>query len=392
MFVTQAHTFAQQARLAVTLAWVAGYTNLITILTCAHVSSHVTGTTGDLGRAAAQGRLGVAAYAGYLLFMFFSGAAVAGFTTELGRRRGWGSIYVLPMALQALLLTAFALGVELHEHDAPETGWGLWWMTGVASAAMGLQNAAITRISSGVVRTTHVTGVLTDLGLESVQFLWWLRDRAKGRPGAIKPLASQPTARRLALLASIMGSFALGAGLGTLAYANFPSQSMIPPVLFLVWIIYQDASRPIAEIEPSELTEERGLGIPSSIAVYQLAQDPRRKGDVHRLPDLSVWVDRLPEHARVVILDLASVRSLEAESAAELVSAAGRLSAQGRRFIVAGITPAQFSLLRRTAGGDGAGVDAAPDLELAIARGLNVVEDLALDAREGRSSRSRGRL
>ena len=32
MFVAQAHSFVQQARLAITLAWVAGYTNIITIL------------------------------------------------------------------------------------------------------------------------------------------------------------------------------------------------------------------------------------------------------------------------------------------------------------------------------------------------------------------------
>jgi len=33
MFVAQAHSFVQQARLAITLAWVAGYTNIIALLT-----------------------------------------------------------------------------------------------------------------------------------------------------------------------------------------------------------------------------------------------------------------------------------------------------------------------------------------------------------------------
>ncbi len=33
MFISKAHTFKQQARLAITLAWVAGYTNVITLIT-----------------------------------------------------------------------------------------------------------------------------------------------------------------------------------------------------------------------------------------------------------------------------------------------------------------------------------------------------------------------
>src|SRR3954468_19634408 len=167
MFVSQAHSFKQQARLAITLAWVAGYTNIVAVLTCGTVISHASGTTSNLGHHIGTGEWHVAGYAFFLITTFFLGAAVSGFFTELGRRRGWESIYVLPMVAETVLLAIFAVGIEFN--GGAQSGVTFLWMTAAASLAMGLQNATITRISNGVVRTTHVTGVLTDLGLETVQ-------------------------------------------------------------------------------------------------------------------------------------------------------------------------------------------------------------------------------
>src|SRR5438552_3373901 len=47
---------------------------------------------------------------------------------------------------------------------------------------MGLKNATITKISGAVVRTTHLTGVVTDFGLEGVQYLWRAWDKTYGGP------------------------------------------------------------------------------------------------------------------------------------------------------------------------------------------------------------------
>ena len=380
MFVAQAHSFVQQARLAITLAWIAGYTNILTILTCGHVTSHVSGTTSDFGRAVSEGNWRFVAFLGFLLVSFFVGAAVSGFTSELGKRRGWESIYVLPMTIEAILLTAFALLVETSTPGTTVVGDRLLLMTGVASMAMGLQNATITRISSGVVRTTHVTGVLTDLGLEAVQFFWWLADErlllAKSpRRAAAAAVRAHPTSRRLALLTSIMGSFALGAGLGTLAFKFGANWAMFPPVLFLLWIIYQDISRPIAEIEESELVNEAAdLGLPPELAIYHVRKDHSRAGKIHRMPNLLAWAERLPRAVRVVVLDLDEVTNLDENSAIELRAAFKKLDSEGRAMVLTGLTPNQFEQLRDAAGGLLDPLDTCADLELAIARGLNVLD------------------
>jgi uncharacterized membrane protein YoaK (UPF0700 family) len=383
MFIIQAHSFVQQARLAITLAWVAGYTNILTILVCGHVTSHVSGTTSDLGKGVASGQWGLAALSMFLLVTFLIGAAISGLTTEFGRRRGWESIYVLPMTVEALLLAAFAIMVEFHDLSRPETGAGLYVMTGLASMAMGLQNATITRISSGVVRTTHVTGVLTDLGLEVVQFLLWLKDSHRdvppGSPRALfRSARAHPTTMRLLLLASIIGSFALGAALGTVIFGFAPSWSMFPPVMFLLWIIFQDIRRPIVEIEPSDLVSDGQLGLDERLAVFHLKRDKGRQGRVHRMPNLLVWAERLPAIAKVVILDLGEVRLLDANSALEICALLRLTRRQARELILSGLTNEQFEQLRKAGAGDGLDYEhVCPDLELAIARGMNMLEDMS---------------
>lgn len=383
MFVVKAHSFQQQARLAITLAWVAGYTNIISILTCAHVTSHVSGTTSDLGRSVVELDWTQAAFFAFLLATFLTGAAVSGVTTDIGRRRRWQSIYVLPMAIEAGLLTLFALGVEFHDRAAPASGAGLYLLTGLASTAMGVQNATITRISSGVVRTTHVTGVLTDLGLELAHLGLWLIDRLRGRgarerehsPASRGELGSEhPHALRAALLASIVGSFGLGAALGTLMFGRAPSLSMFPPVLFLLWIIYQDLVRPIAEIEPSTLMSDTVLSIDSRISVYHLKRQTNRQGHIHRMPDMDAWADTLPPlpSASFVILDLMGVTQLDANSILELRGLLQRLKVEGRTLILAGLDHEQVVQLQSSGvGALLAPENVCPDLELAVAQAVS---------------------
>ncbi len=401
MFVAQAHSFTQQARLAITLAWVAGYTNVVAILACGHVASHVSGTTSDLGHHFVEAVRGkgtpwsVVGFGLLLVGSFFIGAVASGFATELGRRRNWESIYVLPMAIQSALLALFAIGLEaMLTHEAPSR-LSQSLLASLASIAMGVQNATITRISSGVVRTTHVTGVVTDLGLELVQFLWphkhphhsaHLADHPPHAPrgtvhadsGAHPEVAHasrwkrlSPSARRLTLLISIIGSFALGAALGTLGHEEIPSFAMYVPVLFLIWIIYQDISRPIAEIEPSTLIEDHALMLPQGMLIYHVRPDKGREKGTQRLPNLLSWSERLPDDAKVVILDLTDVTQLDANAAFELRAALDRLEAEGRRLVVAGVSRDQYEQLRKAGAGERLDPNSAcPDLELAIARGM----------------------
>lgn len=391
MFTAQAHSFVQQARLAVTLAWVAGYTNILTLLICAYPTSHVTGTLSNWGRHLVEARWGLLLVGTHLLGTFVLGAMVSTAFTEIGRRRGWESIYVLPIATQAALLSAFALLVEFGDAGSFESGPLFFALTGLASAAMGLQNATITRISSGVVRTTHMTGVLTDLGSEIVNVALVLADRVVGRRegthAAIMAAASghatawaairaSPSARRLALLACVAGSFAVGAALGAAGHALLPEYrewAMFPPVVFLCWLVYQDVRLPICEVRTSPLMDEAsGLALPPGIAVFTLRKSHSRRSLAHRLPDLHAWSDRLPATTKVVILDLNDAAQLDAEATLELRTLVYAFERTGRRLIIAGVDRAGFDVMRRAGAEDLLAQHAVcPDLEIALARGIS---------------------
>src|SRR4051794_21193584 len=174
MLSAEAYSFRLKSRLAISLSWIAGYANVITLIACNEVVSHQTGNTTHLGQAAGQVLLRQPSaipnllYFGFLVGMFLLGAISSAFMTEGARRAGQPSKYIAPMTLEALLLSA--LLVALRYEPDPNHSWSsLYAITGLASFAMGLQNATITKISGAVVRTTHLTGVITDFGLEGVQ-------------------------------------------------------------------------------------------------------------------------------------------------------------------------------------------------------------------------------
>lgn len=387
MFFAKPHSFVQQARLAITLALVAGYTNIITVLICGTVVSHVSGTTSYLGEYLAQGAWTLAGYAFFLLVTFFFGAVASAACTELGRRRGWDSIYVLPMGVEAMLLAMFTIGME-YVGQSGETGEvSMVLMTGLVSMAMGVQNATITRISNGVVRTTHVTGVVTDLGLESVQFLQWLFDRRQdippGSPRALlHGVRTHPSARRLALLGSIILSFAFGAFLGTIMHEHAWRISMFPPVLLLLWIIYQDISRPIAELEASDVRGQLvGIELPGALGVHHLRRNASGRRGTYRIPDLTEWSEKLPAEVRVVVLDLTDVSELDRDAILDLSAVISQLRLRGRDVVIAGLTHKQTGRLVRATRSFLPVENICPDFELAVARALNIAEDIEAESK-----------
>jgi uncharacterized membrane protein YoaK (UPF0700 family) len=350
MFAHRAHTFILQARLAISLAWVAGYVNLVALVTCGTMVSHLTGHGTMLGRELVDLSWWPAALTAVLFAAFFGGAFLSGFAVELGRQRNWASLYVLPAAIELVLLAVFAVGVRLHDPSAVEHGAALWWMTVVATTAMGVQNATITRISSGVVRTTHLTGIVTDLGHESAQLAvvrWMFGRGATGARTSGSRDGRGPSYQRLVLLASILGAFVLGGVSAAIVYREAPQWSMLAPIALLAWIILADIRTPICEIEEARL-EECGDGLAvmagvADVAVFRVLA--RGGGREAHLPDLAAWVERLPEERRVVILDLGSTHAFGPLAASALHALMAAATRTGRRAIVAGIDGVELATI-----------------------------------------------
>ena len=136
------------------LAAIAGMVNAIGFLSYSHQAvTHLSGTTSQLGIALYGLDRPVILHLSAVLFAFFLGSVLSGFliqrqTLKLGRRYG------AALAIEGILLFLAALLMRRH-HDA-----GSYF----ASAAAGLQNAMATTYSGAILRTTHVTGIVTDIG------------------------------------------------------------------------------------------------------------------------------------------------------------------------------------------------------------------------------------
>ena len=137
------------------LAFIAGMVNAAGYLGFRHESiSNMTGNTSLLGIALGNSGGSEAVHWALAIAAFVFGATLSGMivqqsTLKLGRRYG------VALVLESLLLVA---AVPLLEAS---NSAGLY----LASVGMGLQNGIVSAYSGAVIRTTHVTGIFTDLGI-----------------------------------------------------------------------------------------------------------------------------------------------------------------------------------------------------------------------------------
>ena len=157
------------------LAAIAGMVNAIGFLGYSHQAvTHLSGTTTLLSVAAKQLDGAAALHLGTVLVAFLLGATLSGFIVR-GQSLKLGRRYGVALGIEGALLFAAALLLR-HRVEA-----GSYF----ASAACGLQNAMATTYSGAILRTTHVTGIVTDIGSALGHALRglevdWLRVRLHG--------------------------------------------------------------------------------------------------------------------------------------------------------------------------------------------------------------------
>jgi uncharacterized membrane protein YoaK (UPF0700 family) len=96
-----------------------------------------------------------------IVVVFILGGTVSTLLINAGRRRTIRGIYAIGILAEAVLMTALGLAEWL----IPSIARGPVLILGL-SFLMGIQNAVVTRISDATVRTTHVSGMSTDIGIE----------------------------------------------------------------------------------------------------------------------------------------------------------------------------------------------------------------------------------
>lgn len=137
------------------LAFLAGMVNAVGLLGFEHQAiSHLTGVSSMIGVEIIMQRWQVLLHLIMILISFVIGAAFSGFMLPQVALV-WGQRYGLALKIQALFLVLSSL---LLSKDYSVGHF-------LASAACGLQNGLATNYSGATVRTTHLSGMYTDIGV-----------------------------------------------------------------------------------------------------------------------------------------------------------------------------------------------------------------------------------
>lgn len=223
--------------LGMLLAFNAGAINAGGFLVLNMYTSHMSGFASQLadGLALENGTLLLNALGAILAFT--TGAAVCAMLVNWGREHQLHSVYALPLMLEALLMFPFGLmGTVTLSWNTP---FAVPLTVLLLSFIMGLQNAVGSKTSGGSIRTTHMTGNITDLGMElGKSFFFWSRSHAQ--PSMEQPL-TQPSMtaigysrRRMKISGGLLGMFILGGIVGALGFKYVGFICVVPLAALLL--------------------------------------------------------------------------------------------------------------------------------------------------------------
>ena len=197
--------------LGFTLAFVAGATNAGGYLAVKQYTSHMTGIVSAMADNIVLGEFDLVLGGVGGLLSFLAGAACSAVMVNYARRRQMHSEYAGPLLLEAVLLLCFGLlGARLSE----VAGLFVPLTVMLLCFIMGLQNAVISKLSNAEIRTTHITGVVTDIGIELGKLAYWNGGAAAG---GTEVRANRP---RLRVLATLATCFFVGGVAGALGFKH----------------------------------------------------------------------------------------------------------------------------------------------------------------------------
>ena len=214
-------------RLAAFLSAIAGAVSAAGFSSVGYFSANMTGNVSALSDYLATGRPGLALLFGSIVAAFIFGAFTSTMLIEAGRRRGVIAIYAYAVVAEAVLLAMLGLAdLALRAvHSGPILILGL-------SFLMGVQNATTTRISNARVRTTHVSGMATDIGIAFAVM-------SSGSPVVERHAAYA----RLRLYGATVTAFLLGGMAGVMLYRLIGGAMLVLVAVLLLAIALPEIRR-----------------------------------------------------------------------------------------------------------------------------------------------------
>lgn len=220
-------TFKHNVMLSALLSLTAGFVNIIGFSTFLVFTTNITGHVAQLSEKVAMGDYSGARMFGLWLLAFLLGAFSSSLAvTLIGRSKR--TAYTYPLLAEIFIL-AFVMVATPKSNDL--TVVDVEVLAGSLLFAMGMQNAMVSIISGSVVRTTHLTGMFTDLGIE----LSTLITHKENRKEVLK--------YKVNLRLVIIFFFIFGCISGGFLYKDLKMNTFWFPIIALVFVIFYDGLR-----------------------------------------------------------------------------------------------------------------------------------------------------
>lgn len=221
-------TFIHNLRLAILLSFVAGIVNITGVLSIHTLTTNVTGHFAYFAEEVMKQDY-AAAFTFFVLTLFFLfGAFTSNFLAELIAKKYTHLSHVIPISLEMIILLGIGFLGFQTELSSNEGKWIAFSML----FAMGIQNAMVTKISQSTVRTTHLTGLFTDLGIELSQLFFYK-----------KPEETKKLKTSIYLRLSIIICFFIGCVSGGFIYNILKLKTLFIAVAFLLIALLYDYIR-----------------------------------------------------------------------------------------------------------------------------------------------------
>lgn len=221
-------TFIHNLRLATLLSFVAGIVNITGVLALKTLTTNVTGHFAYFAEEVIRQDFSAAITFFIFTIFFLAGSFTSNFLTELISKTNRNLSHVIPISLEIMvLLTVGIFGVASNL-----TTFEGKWIAFALLFAMGSQNSLVTKISQSTVRTTHLTGLFTDLGIELSQLFFYK-----------KPEETKKLKTSIYLRLSIISFFFGGCIFGGFVYTFLELKTLFVGTFFLLIALMFDYLR-----------------------------------------------------------------------------------------------------------------------------------------------------
>ena len=221
-------TYLHNLKLASILSSVAGMVGIIGVLALNTLTTNVTGHFAYFSEQLFLHNFSLAiTFLIYIIF-FLLGSFVSSFLIDLTSRFKPHYSYKGPLITEIVLLSSICfLGNKFlfHLNHPMPTACILLF-------SMGLQNALVTSVSQSIVRTTHLTGLFTDLGIELSHLFFF---RTKNMQIKLR--------KNIFLKTMIIIGYFTGGIIGGFCYKNIGINTLILPITLLIFALWYDSIR-----------------------------------------------------------------------------------------------------------------------------------------------------